>query len=410
MRPGQEIDGATMRPGDAASMAHDADQRLIALDGLRGIAALVVVVFHFTMGFGAFSAPGFFSATPLHLLWDGSAAVSVFFVLSGFVLSYGYLQQGGARPLQVRTFYISRALRLLGPYAVAFLLSACCVLYLFSYPTAGREWRGLPFLATWIQAAAMSPAEWLREGLLLEPDLRYRAMVQAWSLSVEFYLSLLFPLLILLLRRSEPLFVAVLLLIPVYYRLPVFHPYPLLASGVVHFMLGMMLAGYHGRLEGLALLRSPVCRWLLFAIGAVCLSVRHTINTPLQVFNPFGYEMWDVAGFGAFVIVCAALVSRPFKRLLSLPLIQWLGSISYSLYLVHIMVLYLWVPKAMQAASALGAGREVVWLAGLTAALGLSLALAQVFFWCVERPCTRFARKVANRRQHAPAAVGGAAR
>lgn len=375
-------------------------QRLAALDGLRGMSVLIVVVFHYAMGYAA-PPPGHVLAT--EVVWDGFAAVSVFFVLSGFVLSHGLLQPGGGSSLHVGSFYIARGIRILGPYAAAFLLGVFCVHYLFPVLTTQTEWRSSLFLDTWVRASSLSGTELVREGVLVEPSLGYRVMIQAWTLSIELYLSLLFPLLIVLLRRAQWLFVAIVLMLPFYHRLPV-HPYPMLAIGVLHFMLGMLLARHHA---GLArILRATRWRWLFFFVGFLLLTVRHSINMPLRVFHPFGYELWNIAAFGAVVIVCAALVSAPFGRVLCLPFINWLGRISYSVYLLHIAVLYLLVPWAMQAAAALGGQEWAIWLAGLAATLGFSLGLAQLFYWMVERPCTRLARDVIKARRQAPVVTG----
>src|SRR5918911_5535391 len=89
--------------------------RNAALDGLRGVAALVVVGGHLVMA----SAPALalavdtrttpvdstlgraFLVTPLHVLWGGNEAVIVFFVLSGFVLA---LPQARGRPFSARSY------------------------------------------------------------------------------------------------------------------------------------------------------------------------------------------------------------------------------------------------------------------------------------------------------------------
>lgn len=402
---------ANARPASDAASAGSTGPRLIALDGLRGIAALVVVVFHYTIGYGTWSPePGFFSATPLHLLWDGSAAVSLFFVLSGFVLSYGYLRTGSAQPLDVRGFYLSRALRLLMPYAVAFLVSAFCVHYLFVYRATDPVGQVGFFFVEWIEAAAMPVGELLMDGSLHRPAIDYNTVPQAWTLSVELYLSLLFPLLIALMRRAAWLFVAIVLSIPVYHWLHIHHPYPLMTTGIVHFMLGMLLARYRDRLAELAPMRAAWRRLLFFAFGVACLSVRHVVNMPLKIFHPYSMVPWDISAFGAFVVVWATLVAPSWQRLLSRPSIQWLGRISYSLYLIHMVALYLLVPWVLQALNALGLAGHAAWLAGFAAAVLISLALAAGFYRAVEHPFTLLARRVAKAgSRDRTAAIGAAA-
>ncbi len=373
-------------------------RRFIALDGLRGIAALVVVVFHYTMGYGTFLlAPDFLSATPLHLFWDGSAAVSLFFVLSGFVLSHGYLAAGSEQPFHPGRFYLSRVLRLLMPYAVTFLLSAFCVHYLFSYQATDPKGQIIFFFIEWIKAAALPVPALLQDGLLHEPAIEYSVVPQAWTLSVELYLSLLFPLLIVLMRRVEPLFIAILLLLPIYHCLPIRHPYPLMTTGIVHFMLGIMLARYRERLADLSLLRSVWSRAAFLVFGVLCLSVRHVINTPLNIFYGHSMTLWDISAFGSFIVIWAGLVSAPFQRLLCMSWIQWLGRVSYSLYLIHMLVLYLLLPRLLHLGNSWGLAGPVAWLFGLAGAILLSLAFAEFFYRTVEHPFTRLARWVARR-------------
>lgn len=403
-----KTDSRNISHANAAAGVNGAGQRVVGLDGLRGIAALVVVVFHYTMGYGTFApAPGFFSMTPLHLFWDGSAAVSLFFVLSGFVLSYGYLGAGDERQFHVGRFYLSRALRLLMPYVGAFLISAVCVHYLFSHRATDPVGRVPMFFIEWIKAASLPVSDLLLDGVLHRPDIVYSVVPQAWTLSVELYLSLLFPLLMLLIRRAEPLFVAIILLLPVHHYFLGYNPYPLLTVGIVHFMLGMMLARNRERLADIPLLRSAWGRASFFILGVVCLSARHVINAPLKVFNPFGMTLWDVSAFGSFIVVWAALISAPFQRLLCLPWMQWLGRVSYSLYLIHMLVLYLLVPRLLELGNSSGLTGPAAWLFGLGAAIVLSLALAEIFYRAIEHPCTHLARRIAKRRAGgAPVALG----
>ena len=84
--------------------------RVQYLEGLRGIAALQVVLLHFVSGFLPDTAEHAFA--PLHVLWDGHTAVYVFFLISGAVLTPSFAR-GGAWPRQV----VKRLVRLGVPIA-----------------------------------------------------------------------------------------------------------------------------------------------------------------------------------------------------------------------------------------------------------------------------------------------------
>lgn len=108
--------------------------RLNHLDGLRGLAALIVVLFHFMSALVPFLVPdqqenaAWISYSPIAVLWNGTFAVSVFFVLSGFVLTNATLHRSD--PLWVNIFI--RYLRLAVP---AFLSTCLGWLLLNIFPT-----------------------------------------------------------------------------------------------------------------------------------------------------------------------------------------------------------------------------------------------------------------------------------
>jgi peptidoglycan/LPS O-acetylase OafA/YrhL len=109
--------------------------RLVALDGLRGLAAVVVVVWH--TGATRF-IPG------------GYLAVDLFFVLSGFVLSHAYEGRG----VRWRAFMLSRLIRLYPLYALGTALGAVTILLFV--PADGRFWGSLGAAALMLP----SPAIW----------------------------------------------------------------------------------------------------------------------------------------------------------------------------------------------------------------------------------------------------------
>ena len=95
---------------------------LSSLDGVRGIAAAIVVGFH-TLPFVAIppDVRNAWLATPLGLLVNGPAAVHIFFVLSGYVLALSAGRDRGVRA--VTAFWTRRVLRIHPPYVAALLFA-----------------------------------------------------------------------------------------------------------------------------------------------------------------------------------------------------------------------------------------------------------------------------------------------
>lgn len=125
------------------------EKHIIALDGVRGLAILMVLIFHY--GGGAKSGHPLVHMTGL-LIRFGWSGVSLFFVLSGFLIT-GILWDARKKPHWWKNFYARRALRIFPLYYFALLLTICFAqwhgevwpnikgfityaLYLQNYPTA----------------------------------------------------------------------------------------------------------------------------------------------------------------------------------------------------------------------------------------------------------------------------------
>jgi peptidoglycan/LPS O-acetylase OafA/YrhL len=159
-----------------------------ALNGLRFLAALAVVFFHFAPKVDGYGAVPYFLRK---LINEGPAAVGFFFVLSGFVLASRYLQDD-KRVESSRKFYWARFTRLYPAYLVGFLLFV---------PIAAQKYLLHPL------SGAPVPQTFALSGFL------YCLMLQAWtplaqawngpswSLSVEAFMYAVFPLIGLRLVR-----------------------------------------------------------------------------------------------------------------------------------------------------------------------------------------------------------------
>lgn len=153
-------------------MQDRSNTQLHALTGLRFFAAALVVTFHF-------SKPG--KPWIKHFVDHGAFGVTIFFVLSGFILAYGYSLGPGVMRGSLRSFWAARCARLYPTYVLGMALMAPFVLFTSEAPGWLRVASGLLSLAglqAWFDALGLSWSMWNPPG---------------WSLSAEAFFYLLFP-------------------------------------------------------------------------------------------------------------------------------------------------------------------------------------------------------------------------
>ncbi|MFJ4221392.1 acyltransferase family protein [Curtobacterium luteum] len=361
--------------------------RLPSLDGLRGLAAVVVLLHHALLVQPALSAPYYgqdvapsvtwFVATPLHLVWAGGEAVLVFFVLSGFVLAR---QQTGPRRLRWTRYYPSRLVRLYLPVVVAVLLAAVLASVVPRADLAGRQ-------SEWMHdhRATVTLASVMRNVTLLSPDFLNSPL---WSLRQEVVFSLLLPVAlvaVLLVRRTWVVGVALAVVVSAVgstvgnvwiASLPV-------------FLIGCLLAGAHDhRRFRLAGVRGPA----LAILGALLVTSRWW-SGPIADRLPVLVSIAVLVGASLIVVVAVGWASA--RRVLERRAFQWLGRVSFSLYLVHEPIVVL-VGTVVPERSA--------WVVPVVA-VPVALAVAALFFRLVEAPSHRLAKRLQRRRVRADSPV-----
>lgn len=174
----------------ARSVSPERRSYLPALTSLRFFAALWVVVFH-AWRWDVWEAP----AVVERAVAGGPVAVTFFFVLSGFVLTWTYERDGRLRGTK-RAFFVARFSRLYPLYAFALVATAPIALVLWKRAGGGREAFLHDVAGGGAAAFAMVQAWW--------PDLALAWNPPAWSLSVEAFFYVLFPLALpLLVRRTR---------------------------------------------------------------------------------------------------------------------------------------------------------------------------------------------------------------
>ncbi|HSU20770.1 MAG TPA: acyltransferase [Variovorax sp.] len=156
-----------------------------ALDAARGLAALVVVLYHI---------PGSFRGTHFG---SGYLAVDFFFGLSGFVLAHAYLERLGTGRMTLREFAVARLIRLYPLYALslAVLLAILAVMAATGLPL---PWSPIALAGKLPFAVAMLPSPTLDVEAYL-----YAFNIPAWSILFELAVNLLFALVARPLRHAR---------------------------------------------------------------------------------------------------------------------------------------------------------------------------------------------------------------
>jgi peptidoglycan/LPS O-acetylase OafA/YrhL len=334
-----------------------------SLTGLRIVAALWVVFFHFSFTPGNAYARYWEPLQPI--VHTGALGVDMFYVLSGFVITLTYLDKLGSRPT-VRgsvAFWWARICRVWPVYAVVTTLFGGWILYKMTRTTDG-------FLVWQTTQPTVGVWEWLDQLAMVQ--LWHRPYSDgsswvgpAWSISAEWSAYVIVPLLALVLwriRKAPPVItgvLAVLCMVPfgyVCYRTG--NPY-YSYSWVTRIGLGFL----SGALTCLTVRRLPLTPRVERIASAVA------VLAVVEMVIGLWWGWWRGQGqqeYGGVVVLVfpvlvgsLALSRRGLSRVLSTGPMVHGGRISYSLYLVHVPIFEIfwtymgWSPR-IAAGSALG--------------------------------------------------------
>jgi peptidoglycan/LPS O-acetylase OafA/YrhL len=363
-----------------------------ALDGVRGLAVLVVVLYH--VGGGAHSSNPVLRtvATAFQLGWSG---VTLFFVLSGFLIT-GILWDSKGAPRWYRNFYLRRTVRIFPLYYLALLIVLLfAVVAHHAKAVLGHLW----VLVLYLQNM---PA-FSRVDYNFDPSVK---LSHFWSLAVEEQFYLVWPFLISQMRtmRQVKVLALSLFLLSLVFRLAIWHwqGETILYNGFLlsragELALGAWLAmcwrdsSWH-RVGPMLTRLSPV---FLVAFLLTCLP-GHSLH--FEHGWTFTWGLFFITLFWGSVLATAL---RPgwVNGMFQMGWLRWIGGISYGLYVYHVLFSPLYLKLALWMVPS-GNRNEVL---GLDAALTilLSVLIAWVSFRFFERPIlqlrTRFSAGGARR-------------
>ena len=328
----REQEGQARGPAPAGA---NGPGRLEFIDGLRGLAMLMVLLFH-CWTFGGqwqINVPiGRHTVNLCSIFGIGHIGVGLFLVLSGFCLYWPFVKGGSRREPTLWEFAKKRCRRILPPYYVALALFG-----------------GFALFQSLHQQSDASPLSVLRSlGLHLamlhnmRPDTFFHLNGSFWSLALEFHLYILFPLFVEALRRFDERKVLLLALAgtslfrfaAIYLAQSTDDPWlNVLTYSVfgrcLEFLLGMVAAK---RLAQRAADGTPFFRRAdaLVVAGVVLLALLGRHHGLVEVFKA------ALSGFAFFALLLAASHSGGrLNRWLSSRAMVTLGVFSYSVYLIH---------------------------------------------------------------------------
>jgi peptidoglycan/LPS O-acetylase OafA/YrhL len=362
-------------------------ERLRFLDGLRGLAALCVIVHHFVAAFlpvAYFGASGkaghemqdWFSSSPLVVFYNGPFAVYVFFALSGFVISRSVSGSGTPFPLLAGRRYLRLAVPMLASTLLAFALVK-------AFPHAAIDAaraQGNGWLAEVYYERTFSIAQAVWDGVLnaFRFGDAYSNRV-LWTMRVELFGSLaIYAVYRLVPARYLSLAFAgaLVLLIPKQWQLTTFADF---AGGALLFQ-----AWQKGLLRERRAAPLLVLAGMLLGMLTLRPEADGNLRALVQIAGLVSKPAEFILGTGALLLLAGVLMWPAAQRGLQHPWCRFLGRVSFSLYLVHIPLLgtvgcYAWLHLDMGS-----------WRLGALAIayVAASLSLAYLMTRIVDEPVT----------------------
>lgn len=326
-------------------------EKLHYLDGLRGIGALMVVLNHFMVSFYPAVFTGepsqinsnvfieqLIAKTPLNVIFSGNFAVCIFFILSGYVLTYKFFRTGDFIYLQSGA--VKRYFRLVIPVFISSLIIYFLMkLHLFHN----------------VEAAIISKSDfWLGQYYRFNPsisDALYEGFYGAffknfstyngvlWTMTYEFYGSILVFACAGLVYKLKNRIVIYLVLIFCFGK-----------TYYLGFIFGLMLSdfGNSADVKNIFHIKNKYVNILLLLVGIFLGSysasldtdktMYHFLNIYVHYFSDNPYITYHL--IGAFLLLIAILNLESAKKFLSTPLLGKAGKLSFSFYLLHLGVLF----------------------------------------------------------------------
>ena len=311
------------------------------LDGIRGVAAVVVVILHYFVAFYPALWTGevndiktksgieiFIATTPLNTLYDGSLCVCVFFILSGYVLPYRLFKYDDKE--SIISGSLRRYIRLMIPVLFSIIIAFICMKF--------RLFRNL-------DVAPLTSSEWLAGFYKFQPKLVdaikqgvYGVFIKGnsdynpvlWTMYYEFWGSfIVFSISYILNKVKNRHYIYIIIIIIS------------MQTKFFPFILGIVICDfYHNNYR----IDNNITKIFLLVIGLFLSSYPPNIQVEGTMYSFMKIDaLVEPAYFyhsiGGALLIIVLLNSDFLKRIFSNKVFNFLGKISFSMYLIHFVIL-----------------------------------------------------------------------
>ncbi|KGR76206.1 acyltransferase family protein [Ureibacillus manganicus] len=376
--------------------------RIESLDSLRGVSALIVVVFHCLIAFALFADAlnfqfandtiKFLTLSPLKVFWSGNEAVLLFFVLSGFVLFLPFINQKQQR---YSVYITKRFFRIYIPYIVLMGVSTILAILLMDYKD--NSGLSLHYVNRWDHEVTISAI--IAYLLMINYELTNVNGV-VWSLIHEMRISIIFPFVAYIIYKLN--FIKSFIITGVawailYYGILYvndavdFGKYEIIVANIgqtiwysIFFFAGSFLAKY---MHLFTFLKKSgwFVKLIIFIISILLINAKSMFHI-FEISSYKGPQI--VALFGIMLLFILVLNSTLADKILTQRPLLWLGKVSYSLYLVHIPVIM---------ATTIILGKYIAIEFAFIIAIVLSLVAAGIAYRLVEVPAIHWGKMVSSK-------------
>jgi peptidoglycan/LPS O-acetylase OafA/YrhL len=325
--------------------------------------------------------PEFWGFKIASVVFNANDAVSFFFVLSGMVLTYPYIQFD--KKLDIGKFYVSRVFRLYPGFVIAVLINA---LY------ANRHALNATGM---LDLFVYNHQQFWEEMLLIRGHNKF--YLPGWTLTIEMLYSFFIPFMVIIARRNRKLLLwflfASLIMIP--------------STGgfLVHFTLGAIIGAYFQEIKSVDFKQTKWYRYraLIIIVSIILFSVRQLTkmsplgDTLMYLLDFFKLDFFIFTGLASFVFIICFIHFPKIQRVLEHRILIFYGRISYGIYLMHWVFVWAigdyWESRILP----FFGNKATALIVMMLACFACSTIAATALHYCVELPFMRMGKRITHK-------------